>query len=482
VKESHFILLFLSQSLLTLSHFQPKKAGDTLSSFVSINPTTGKALKTYRFAPVSQLKTVLKQSQQAFSRWKNTSFAERIALLVKVGKHLRQQKEFYARMITLEMGKLHTEAVAEVEKCALTCEYFCDHASDFLQEEQIQTEHQKSYVRFDPLGTILAIMPWNFPFWQVFRFCVPALLAGNVVLLKHSRVVPGCALMLEKLFIDTGFARGVFQNVFTDETGVQQLIPYVQGVTLTGSVEAGKTIASQAGKHLKKCVLELGGSDPFLVLSDADVHLAAQTAVKARFLNCGQSCIAAKRFIIVKDHVKTFTDAVVKALESFIVGNPLEDETILGPLVREEQVKKLDKQVKLAIKQGARLLCGGKRLKREGFFYEPTVLTNVKSTNVLFQEEVFGPVLPIIAAKDDAEAVKLANQSSFGLGASVWTRNLQKAEQIAQELIAGFVTINGMVKSDPRLPFGGVKDSGIGRELSRYGMLEFCNVKTVVVA
>ncbi len=452
-----------------------------MSSFISINPTTGKTLKTYRYAPLSQLQVFLKQSQQAFLKWKVVPLAERIALLAKVAKQLRQQKEFYARMITLEMGKLHTEAVAEVEKCAITCDYFCAQAPTFLQEEVIQTGNTKSYVRFDPLGTILAIMPWNFPFWQVFRFCAPALLVGNTVLLKHSRVVPGCSLMLEKLFIDAGFPRGVFQNVFTDAAGVEQLIPHVQGVTLTGSVEAGRTVAEQAGKHIKKLVLELGGSDPFVVLSDADVKLAAHTAVKARFLNCGQSCIAAKRFIVVKDHVKTFTDAVVKSIKSFVVGNPLESETALGPLVREEQVKKLDKQVKLAIKQGAKLLCGGKKLQREGFFYEPTVVTNVKSTNVLFQEEVFGPVMPIITAGTDAEAVKLANNSSFGLGASVWTRNIQKAEKIAQELEAGFVTINGMVKSDPRLPFGGVKDSGIGRELSRYGLLEFCNVKTVVV-
>ncbi len=452
-----------------------------MSSFVSVNPTTGKALKTYRYAPVSQLQAVVKQSQHFFAQWKQTSLSERIVLLAKVGKQLRQQKEAYARMITLEMGKLYTEAVAEVEKCALACEYFCANAPEFLHEETIRTDNKKSYVRFDPLGTILAIMPWNFPFWQVFRFCASALLVGNTVLLKHSRVVPGCSLMLEKLFLDAGFPRGVFQQVLTDEQGVASLIPQVQGVTLTGSVEAGSRVAEQCGKHIKKFVLELGGSDPFIVLSDADVSVASKIAVKARFLNCGQSCISAKRFIVVKEHVKQFTDAVVKAVESFVVGNPLESESTLGPMVREEQVKKLDKQVKLAVKQGARILCGGKSLKREGFFYEPTVLTNVKSTNVLFQEEVFGPVMPIIIAKNDQEALRLANQSSFGLGASVWTKDIKKGEQFAQQLYVGFVTINGMVKSDPRLPFGGVKASGIGRELSRYGLLEFCNMKTVVV-
>lgn len=453
-----------------------------LSSFVSVNPTTGKVLKTYRYAPVSELQAVFKQSQQAFLKWKTIPLSHRIVFLVKVGKQLRNHKEAYARMITLEMGKLYTEAVVEVEKCATACDYFCAHAADFLKEEVIQTEYTKSYVRFDPLGTILAIMPWNFPFWQVFRFCIPALLAGNTVLLKHSRVVPGCALMLEKLFTDTGFPKDVFQNVFTDEQGISYLLPHVQGVTLTGSVEAGRTVAQQCGKHIKPFVLELGGSDPFVVLSDADVELAAQTAVQARFLNCGQSCIAAKRFIVVKEHVKLFADMVVKSVESFVVGNPLESETTLCPLVQEEQVKKLDKQVKLAVKQGAKLLCGGKRLQREGFFYTPTVLINVKPTSILFQEEVFGPVLPIIVAKDDTEALRLANQSSFGLGASVWTQNIQKAEKIAQGIDAGFVAVNTMVQSDPRLPFGGVKDSGIGRELSRYGLLEFCNIKTVVVA
>ena len=324
-------------------------------------------------------------------------------------------------------------------------------------------------------------MPWNFPFWQVFRFCVPALLVGNVILLKHSRVVPGCALMLEKLFTDAGFPKDVFQTVFTDEAGVAQLIPHVQGVTLTGSVAAGRTVAALCGKHIKPFVLELGGSDPFVVLEDADVVQAAKTAVTSRFLNCGQSCIAAKRFIVVKNNVQAFTDAVVQEIGHFVIGNPLESETTLGPLVREDQVKVLDKQVKLAVKQGARLLVGGNKLPREGFFYAPTLLTNVKSTNVLFQEEVFGPVMPVITAKDDQEALRLANQSSFGLGASVWTRDMKKADYFAHHLEAGVVAINSMVKSDPRLPFGGVKDSGIGRELSRYGLLEFCNVKTVVL-
>src|SRR3989344_2428636 len=453
-----------------------------LSSFISVNPTTGKVLKTYRYAPISELQTVFKQSQQAFLKWKTLSLADRIVFLSKVGKQLRNHNEAYARMITLEMGKLYTEAVAEVEKCALACDYFCDNASDFLKDEIIRTEYTKSYVRFDPLGTILAIMPWNFPFWQVFRFCVPALLIGNTVLLKHSSIVPGCALMLEKLFTDSGLPRGVFQNVFTDATGVSYLLPHAQGVTFTGSVEAGRTVAAQAGKYIKPFVLELGGSDPYVVLKNADVKLAAQTAVKARFLNCGQSCIAAKRFIVVKDHVKMFTDIIVKAVESFVVGNPLETKTTLGPLVQEEQAKKFTNQGKLAVKQGAKILCGGKAIQRKGFFYAPTILTNVKFTNILFQEEIFGPVLPIIVAKDDTEALRLANQSSFGLGASVWTRNLQQGEYFAQQLENGFVMINGMVKSDPRLPFGGVKDSGIGRELSRYGLLEFCNVKTVAVA
>ena len=452
-----------------------------MSSFTSVNPTTGKTLKSYRYAPLSQLLAVVKQSQKAYAQWKTAPLSERISLLAKAGKHLRQHKESYARMITLEMGKLYIEAVAEVEKCAAACDYFCDHAAEFLQNELVQTDYTKSYVRFDPLGKILAIMPWNFPFWQVFRFCIPALLVGNVVLLKHSRVVPGCALMLEKLFTDAGFPKDVFQNVFTDEQGVSYLLPQMQGVTLTGSVEAGKNIAAQAGKHLKPFVLELGGSDPFIVLSDADVVQAAKTAVKARFLNCGQSCIAAKRFIVVKNHIKTFTDVVVQEAGKFVLGNPLESETTLSPLAREEQVKHLDKQVKQAVKQGAKLLLGGKRLQREGYFYEPTVLTNVKSTNVLFQEEVFGPVMSIIAAKDDLEALRLANQSTFGLGASVWTKDLKKAEAFAQQLEAGFVAINTLVKSDPRLPFGGVKNSGIGRELSRYGLLEFCNVKTVVI-
>lgn len=448
--------------------------------FHSLHPATGKTLKQYRYMTPAQLLTAFKQSQQAFSLWKETSVDERAKLLQKLGSLLKQQKESYARMITLEMGKPHVEAVAEIEKCVWACEYFASQGPRFLQPEMIKTEAKKSYARFDPLGVLLAIMPWNFPFWQVFRFGAPALLAGNTILLKHSSIVPGCSLLLEKLFQDAGFPSSVFQTLLTDADGVALLLPHVQGVTLTGSVAAGSTIGGLAGKHLKPFVLELGGSDPFIVLDDADVVKAAEAAVKARFANNGQSCIAAKRFFVVKSVASQFIEEVVKRTTQLRVGNPIDPETQIGPLARDEQVKLLEKQLKSSVQQGAKIACGGKRLPGYGYFFAPTVLIHVKSSMAVMQEETFGPVLPIMVVKDAAEALRLANASSFGLGASVWTKNIQQAEFFAQHLDVGFVAVNAIVKSDPRLPFGGVKNSGMGRELSRYGLLEFCNVKTVV--
>jgi len=451
-----------------------------LSTFTSLNPATGKTLKTYRYMTNAQLLTALKRSQQAFSSWKEKTLQDRSKLLSRVAQLLKHQKEAYARMITLEMGKPYPEAVMEIEKCAWACEYFADKGPGLLKEERIKTEHKKSYVRFDPLGVILAIMPWNFPFWQVFRFCAPALLVGNTVLLKHSSVVPGCSLLLERLFQDAGFPEGVFQTLLTDSKGVEFLIPQIQGVTLTGSVAAGSIVGGLAGKNIKPFVLELGGSDPFIVLADADVNKAAEFAVKARFLNTGQSCIAAKRFFVVKDVARQFIDDVVKRTAQLRVGNPVDPETQVGPLVREEQRKVLEQQIKRSVKQGARIVCGGKKLQSKGFFFEPTVLIHVKPSMAVMQEETFGPVLPIMIVQDGEEAVRIANSSLFGLGASVWTKDIRKGGELARQLEVGFVAINGMVKSDPRLPFGGVKHSGIGRELSRYGLLAFCNIKTVV--
>jgi succinate-semialdehyde dehydrogenase/glutarate-semialdehyde dehydrogenase len=394
---------------------------------------------------------------------------------------LRAERATYGKLMTEEMGKPIAAAEAEADKCAWVCDFFAEHAESFLAPETIATDASRSFVRFDPLGPVLAIMPWNFPFWQHFRFAAPAVMAGNVAVLKHASNVPGCALAIEDLFRQAGFPEGVMTTLLVPSQRTAELIarPEIQAVTLTGSEAAGREVAAAAGKHLKKTVLELGGSDPFLVLDDADPVAAGREAAKARTVNSGQSCIAAKRFLVEEAVADRFEAELVRAMEGFTVGDPLDRATEVGPLAREDLLGTLDDQVSRSVAAGARVATGGRRLPRKGWFYAPTVLTGVRPGTPAFDEETFGPVAAVTRVRDAAEAIELANRSRFGLGASVWTSDPARAEDLARDIEAGSVFVNGAVKSDPRLPFGGVKSSGYGRELAAFGIREFVNVKTV---
>ena len=397
---------------------------------------------------------------------------------------LRTRRAEYARTMTLEMGKPIVQGEAEVDKCAWACEYYADHAEAFLAEQPRETEASRSYVRFDPLGPVLAVMPWNFPFWQVFRFAAPALMAGNAGILKHASNVPRSALAMEEVFREAGFPRGLFSTVLVGPSAVAGLIadPRIVAVTLTGSELAGSKVAEQAGHALKKTVLELGGSDPFIVLADADIGAAARTAADARLINSGQSCIAAKRFIVVEPVADQFLDRFLDELRSRRMGDPLVRGTQVGPQARIDLRDLLHEQVAESVKRGAKLLLGGEVPAGKGAFYPPTLLAAVDKGMPAFDEETFGPVAAVIRAKDEADAVRLANDSTFGLGASLWTEDRVRAERLAAQIEAGSVFVNGVVKSDPRLPFGGIKRSGYGRELSEYGIREFVNVKSVWIA
>ncbi len=452
-----------------------------MANIYSINPATGKKIKGYKLSEKKNLDRGLLNAERGFSYWRKISAKERCKYIRKVAKILLNRKNKLAEAITIEMGKPITQAISEIEKCAWCCNYYADYGVRFLENEIVETENKRSYIRFDPLGIILSIMPWNFPFWQVFRFGIPSLTAGNVTILKHSNVVPECSLLIHKIFQDANFPNGVFQSLITDAKGVGYLLPKVNGVSLTGSVETGISIATQSSKNLKKFVLELGGSDPFIVLDDANIKFSCENASKARFVNTGQSCIAAKRFIVTKKIAKEFTKKITALVSLLKIGDPLEKSTDIGPLVRKEQLSKLENQVRISVSMGAKILCGGKKVRRDGYFYLPTVLTSVKSNMPVIKEEVFGPVLPILVVANDSKAINEANNTEFGLGASIWSRDIKKAEEIAKKIEAGVVSINSIVKSDPRLPFGGIKKSGIGRELSRYGLLEFCNIKAIVV-
>ncbi|MBI4043740.1 MAG: NAD-dependent succinate-semialdehyde dehydrogenase [Candidatus Diapherotrites archaeon] len=447
----------------------------------SMNPATGRLIKKYSLASQAKQRTVLRLARRAGRHWKKIPFTRRHALLKKLALRLRARKDRLARLISLEMGKPVMEARSEIEKCAWACEYYAENSEAFLHSMDVSTDAKKSFVRFDPLGVILGVMPWNFPFWQVFRFSVPCLAAGNTVIVKHSSTVPGCAIEIEKTFFASGFPRGVYQNVVTDAKGISWFIPNVQGVSLTGSVEAGRMIGQQAGFHLKPIVLELGGSDPFVVMGDADVNKACQGAVKGRFVNGGQSCIAAKRFIVVRKKYKAFVQNLVRLVRQLRVGSPLNAATQIGPLAGKAILENLERQVLASTHLGARIACGGFRWPGPGFFYAPTVLTHVKKNMPVWNEETFGPVLPILRVRSDKEALRAANETRFGLGASLWTAHTKKALEWVEEVEAGFVAINGTVVSDPRLPFGGIKDSGMGRELGLWGVRSFANVKTVVV-
>jgi succinate-semialdehyde dehydrogenase / glutarate-semialdehyde dehydrogenase len=453
-------------------------------SIQSINPATGELLENFQEMTAGDIDTILQAADASFREWRSRPIANRAERMREAARILKTRKEKYAKTMALEMGKPIVQGEAEVEKCAWVCDYYAEHAGDFLADQPRETDAARSYVRFEPLGPVLAIMPWNFPFWQVFRFAAPALMAGNAGILKHASNVPRCALEIEEVFRDAGFPKGLFGAVLAGADKVAAIIadPRIRAVTLTGSDSAGSKVAEQAGRELKKTVLELGGSDPFIVLDDADVPKAARTAVEARLINTGQSCIAAKRFIVVDKVADTFAQIFVREMESRKMGNPLDRATQLGPLARHELRDALHQQVEQSVKRGAKLLLGGRIPESQGAFYPATVLSDVNKGMPAFDEETFGPVAAVIRAASEADAIRLANDSQFGLGASLWTADRGRAERVVGEIEAGCVFVNDFVKSDPRLPFGGVKRSGYGRELSEYGIREFMNIKSVWMA
>ena len=449
--------------------------------YVSLDPTTNKVLSTHPNWDGHRLAAALEKAADAQRGWAAQTFAQRAETLRDVAIHLRINRDKYAELITLEMGKLLREARAEVEKCASACDYYAQHAEQFLQDEMVESDAGKSYVAYQPLGVLLAVMPWNFPFWQAVRAAAPALMAGNAIVLKHASNVPQCALTLETIFRESGLPEGLFTTLMIDADQVADAIanPHVQAVTLTGSEAAGRKVAASAGQHLKKCVLELGGSDPFIVLNDADLDFTADMAVASRFLNCGQSCIAAKRFIVVPEIAEDFIAAFKSRVEALVVGDPTEEATQIGPMARLDLRDSLHQQISDSLAQGAVALTGCKPLEREGVFYAPSILDRVTPRTRAYHEELFGPVAIVIRAQNEADAIRIANESRFGLGSSIWSRDVGRAEELARRIHAGCSFINGMVKSDPRLPFGGVKASGFGRELSHHGIQEFVNAKTV---
>jgi succinate-semialdehyde dehydrogenase/glutarate-semialdehyde dehydrogenase len=451
----------------------------------SVNPATGQPAFAFDALSDELLLERLQVSERTFHWWSRSSMEERSALLRKVADLLESKKPYYARLMAEEMGKLYHSGLAEIEKCAWVCRYYADHAASMLKDEPVETDARKSYVSFQPMGAILAIMPWNFPFWQVFRFAAPAIMAGNTILLKHASNVPACAVEIEKLFREAGALGGLFQTLLIPSAKVEQCIAHsaVSAITLTGSTEAGRQVAALAGKHLKKCVLELGGSDPYIILKDADLPAAIKTCVTARLINAGQSCVAAKRFIIDDAVYDDFCQRFTTAMQNVIMGFPMAENTQLGPMATVALRDELHDQVMRSIQMGAKLQTGGEIPRSPGAFYPPTVLKEVTKGMPAFDEELFGPVAALIRAKDEADAIMLANDSDFGLGAAIFSRDIEYAEQVGKELIeTGMVFINDFVRSDPRLPFGGIKLSGYGRELSHFGIREFCNIKTVYVA
>ena len=450
----------------------------------SINPATGEVLETFQEMATSEIDGILAAGHTTFHEWRHRPFAERAQKMRQAAALLRARKEKYARAMALEMGKPIVQGEAEAEKCAWTCDYYAEHAEAFLADQLRETDASRSYIRFEPLGPVLAIMPWNFPFWQVFRFAAPALMAGNAGILKHASNVPRCALHIEDIFREAGFPKNLFRTVLAGPEKISRVIadPRIRATTLTGSEAAGSKVAAQAGREIKKTVLELGGSDPFIVLEDVDVQKAAKMAAEARLINSGQSCIAAKRFIVVEKIADPFLETFVSEMRSRKMGDPLDRNTQVGPQARDDLRASLHGQVEESVKRGAKLLLGGRIPEGRGAFYPPTVLDSVSKGMAAFDEETFGPVAAVIRARDEADAIRLANDSSFGLGASLWTRNRERAERIVGEIEAGCVFVNELVKSDPRLPFGGVKRSGCGRELSEYGIREFVNIKSVWMA
>lgn len=448
----------------------------------TVNPATGKVIASYDNESADDVNRKVRQARDAFAKWKKTELGERTDYMRKLGRVMRKNREEYGRLVTEEMGKPVRQSLAEIEKCAWVCDYYAEHAESFLRDQLVPTEFRKSFVSFEPLGVVASIMPWNFPFWQVMRFAVPALTAGNVGVLKHSSVCLGSSLALQQAFVDAGFPENVFSVVIGDYRVGEALVQSsIDAVSVTGSINTGKRVAELASQGLKKFVLELGGSDPFIVLEDADLSQTAHMATQSRLLNTGQSCISAKRFIVVKDVAEKFTKLFVENTQAEVVGDPLDAKTTVGPLVRDSQRQALARQVDDARSKGGRVLAGGKMISRDGFFYEPTIVSDVSHDMEMVKEEVFGPAAPIIIVENEEQAIREANNSEFGLGASIWTNNIERGVRLARQVESGIVSVNEMVKSDPRLPFGGVKKSGIGRELSEFGIKEFVNIKSVVV-
>ena len=451
-------------------------------TLISVNPYSGKIIKEYKAYDVLQLDEILGKAEQAYSLWKNTSFQERAGFFLKCKEVLLKNKSAYGNLISSEMGKPIKEALAEIEKCAAACEYFALQAENLLKPEFIKTEATESYLSFEPIGTVLAVMPWNFPFWQVFRFAIPTLMAGNTALLKHAPNVCGCALVIEKIFELAEFPKSVFQTVLIENETTEYLINHriVKAVSLTGSEKAGVSVASIAGRNIKKCVLELGGSDPFIVLPDADLEHTVQQAVKARLQNNGQSCIAAKRFILHESIAEEFISKLTKKVSQLNIGDPSDSSVDLGTLARSDMTDTLSAQVIKSIEKGAKAIYTHEQ-KNAGAVFTPVILLQVKPGMPAYEEELFGPVFSVIEYKTEEQAIQIANDTRYGLGASIWTTNLEKGKTLASKIESGTVFINEFVKSDSRLPFGGIKKSGYGRELSGPGIKEFVNVKTVYV-
>jgi len=453
-------------------------------AIASINPTTGEKLKEFTAFDDAEIDKRLKRAEEAFAHHRREPFAKRAQLMMAAASLLEQEKNRLARTMTLEMGKLFRAAQEEIAKCVRGCRFYAENGERFLEDEAAQTDAARSYVRYYPLGPVLAIMPWNFPFWQVFRFAAPALLAGNVGLLKHAANVPQCALAIEEIFCRAGFDEGIFQTLLIEAQQVEKVIvdSRVQAITLTGSEKAGSAVASTAARHIKKSVLELGGSDPFIVMPSSDLESTVRTAIKARTINNGQSCIAAKRFLVADEVYDEFLRQFVERMRALKIGDPFDETTEIGPLATEHILQGVHEQVQKSIAAGAKLLTGGNRIHGPGFFYEPTVLVDVPSDSPAYREEIFGPVASFFRVRDAADAIEIANDTSFGLGASAWTNDRAEQELFASELETGMVFINAMVASDPRLPFGGVKGSGFGRELGVAGIREFTNAKTIWIA
>ncbi|HEX9495622.1 MAG TPA: NAD-dependent succinate-semialdehyde dehydrogenase [Candidatus Limnocylindria bacterium] len=452
-----------------------------MTTIESVEPATEAVRARFDAHSAAEIAAAIAEADAAFKSWRERSFDERAVPMRALAQVLRDRKDRYARLITTEMGKPITEALAEIEKCAWNCDFYAEHAAEFLRDEPVATNARESYVAFEPLGVVLAVMPWNYPFWQVIRFLAPALMAGNAAVLKHASNVPQCALALEEAVRDAGFPAGLLRTLLVAGAAIEPAIAddRVRAITLTGSTATGSRLAELAGRAVKKAVLELGGSDPFIVLRDADLAAAAETGAKARFQNAGQSCIAAKRFLVEAPVAAEFERRFADAIRALRVGDPLDPATQVGPLAREDLRATLERQVAASVKMGARVVAGGRRREGTGWFYEPTLLADVTEDMPVLKEETFGPVAALLVVRDADEAIRIANSSPYGLGSAIWTADLARAKALARRVESGSVFVNGMVASDPRLPFGGLKQSGYGRELSGYGIREFVNIQTV---